>query len=227
MKLTNGLLLAVTLLSALAVSAQESPRYPEPGAIFWPKLEIAADYSYLRFGPSVPHTLRHGLLGAGGSLTYNWNEFLGLKGEVQGYTSNKNAFVIPPNSVFPNGLTGTAQGNMLTYMVGPQFKVRGHFAQPFANLMFGGAHTNIYDIALKPLCPTGSTSCTAKAPTADAFALQFGGGVDLTINRFISLRPVEIEYLLTRFANPISKAGFQSNFHYSAGLVFTLGWGTY
>jgi hypothetical protein len=226
MKLTNGLLLVVTLLSAIAASAQ-APHFPEPGVIFWPKIEIVADYSYIRFGPSVPHTERHALLGAGGSLIYNWNEFLGLKGEVQAYTSNKNAFIIPPDSVFPNGLTGTAQGNMLTYMVGPEMKVRRHFAQPFANLMFGGAHTNIYDIALKPLCPTTATTCNVKAPTAESFAMEFGGGVDLVINKYISLRPVQVDYLLTRFSNAISKTGNQSSFHYSAGLVFTLGWGTY
>ena len=228
MKLTNVLILVVTLLSAIATSAQQSRgRIPEPGEILWPKLEVAAVYSYVRFGPSVPHTQRHGLLGGGGSLTYNWNEYLGLKGEVTAYKSNKNAFVIPPNSVFPSGLSGTAQGNMLTYMIGPQFKVRSHFIQPFANLMAGGAHTDIYDIALKPLCSPTAGSCSAKAPTANAFALDFGGGVDMPINKFISLRPVQIDYLLTRFHNPISKAGNQSNFHYSAGLVFTLGWGTY
>ena len=226
MKLTNVLVLVVTLSCAIAASAQQS-RFPEPGVIQWPKLEVAVDYSYLRLGSSAPGTQRHNFLGGGGSLTYNWNEFLGLKGEVQGYTSNTTAFNIRPNPSFPNGLSGTAQGNLVSYLFGPQLKVRSHFDQPFAHIMVGGAHTNTYDIVLKPVCSPTAGSCTAKAPSDNSFALDFGGGVDMRINRYISLRPVQIDYLLTRFSNVITKTSNQSTFHYSAGLVFTLGWGGY
>lgn len=218
MKLTNVLVLVVTLSLAIATSAQE---------IRWPKIEAGVDYTYLRFASSNPYTKGLSLLGGGGSLVYNWNEFLGLRGEVQAYTSNTTAFVIPPNSSFPRGLSGTAQGNMLTYMIGPQFKVRSHAIQPFAHLLFGGAHTNIYSIALKPLCQPTAGSCSTKAPTAESFAMDFGGGVDIPINKVISFRPVQIDYLLTRYSNPITKTNDQNNFHYSAGIVFTLAWGPY
>jgi hypothetical protein len=140
MKYPRALLL-VMLSTATVTWAQE-----------WPKVEIAAEYSYLRFAPSGPYTKGHSLNGGGGSIGYNWNEYLGIKLDLQGYTSNKTGFNIPPNLTFPNGLTGNVQSNLFTYLIGPQFKVRAHMIQPFAHLLFGGAHTNVYGNAFKTLC---------------------------------------------------------------------------
>jgi outer membrane protein with beta-barrel domain len=194
----------------------------------WPKVEVGAGYSYMRFAPSGPYTKGHSLNGGGGSLVYNWNEYLGIQMELQGYTSNTTGFTIPPNSTFPRGLTGNVQGNLFTYLFGPQFKVRAHGIQPFAHLLFGGAHTNVYGNAFKTLCqPIVGNCVVTKAPTANAFAMEFGGGIDIPINRTISFRPVQIDYVLTRFSNPFTKTNNQNNFHYSAGIVFTLANGGY
>ena len=219
MKLTSTvtLVLLEMLLLGVVTWAQE-----------WPKVEVGADYSYLRFAPSGPYTKGHSLNGGGGSLVYNWNEYLGLKMDLQGYTSNKTGFAIPATATFPNGLNGNVQGNMFTYLFGPQLKVRAHKIQPFAHLLFGGAHTNVYGNAFKTLCQPIAGNCgVTKAPTAEAFALDFGGGIDLPINRIISFRPVQIDYLLTRYSNPFTKTSNQNNFHYSVGVVFTLANGGY
>jgi hypothetical protein len=217
LKLTNILVLLGMLLLSMATWAQE-----------WPKVEVGGDYSYLRFAPSGPYTSGHSLNGGGGSLVYNWNEYLGLKMDLQGYTSNTTSFAIPPTVTFPNGLIGNVQGNMFTYLFGPQLKVRAHRIQPFAHLLFGGAHTNVYGNAFKTLCQPILGNCSvSKAPTANAFALDFGGGLDIPINRTISFRPVQIDYLLTRFSNPFTKTSNQNNFHYSVGIVFTLAHGGY
>jgi len=194
----------------------------------WPKVEVGADYSYLRFAPSGPYTKGHSFNGGGGSLGYNWNEYLGIKLDLQGYTSNKTGFNIPPNLTFPTGLSGNVQGNLFPYMIGPQFKVRAHRIQPFAHLLFGGAHTNVYGNAFKTLCQPIVGNCViTKAPTAEAFAMQFGGGVDIPISKRISFRPAQIDYLLTRYSNPFSKTSNQNNLHFSAGIVFTLANGGY
>jgi hypothetical protein len=147
---------------------------------------------------------------------------------LQGYTSNTTGFNIPANSTFPNGLNGNVQGNMFTFLFGPQFKVRAHKIQPFGHLLFGGAHTNVYGNAFKTLCQPIAGNCgTAKAPTAQAFALDFGGGVDIPINKTVSFRPAEIDYLMTRYSNPFTKTSNQNNFRYSVGIVFTLANGGY
>lgn len=211
MNFTKALIFAAILLAGLTAWTQEFPRF-----------EAGANYDYVRFAPGGPYTKGHSLNGGGGSFVYNWNEYLGIKADLQGYTSNKTGFNIPPNSTFPNGLNGNVQGNLFTYLFGPQFKVRAHKIQPFGHLLFGGAHTNVYGNAFKTLCQPTASACTiTKAPTAEAFAMDFGGGVDIPINKIISFRPAQIDYLLTRFSNPLSKTTNQNNFHYGVGVVFT------
>jgi len=212
-KLKTTLTLGAILLLSMAAWAQEFPRF-----------ELGADYSYARFNPSAPYSNGHSLNGGGGSATININGYLGIKMDLQGYGSNTTSFNISPDPTFPGGLSGSVQGNLFSYMFGPQVKVRAHKFQPFANLLFGGAHTNVYGNAYETLCQHMVGNCAlTKAPAADAFAMEFGGGLDIPINKTVSFRPAEIDYLMTRFDNPLSGTNNQHNFRYSAGLVFSLG----
>ena len=202
---------AIALLSAIC-SAQEFPR-----------AEIGVNYSYMRYAPSVSYSKGHSLNGGGGSIVFNWNEYLGIRADLQGYTSNTTGFNIPSTPAFPNGLQGNVQGNLFTFLFGPQFKVRAHRVQPFGSLLFGGAHTNLYSNAFTKLCQPIVSGCqVSKAPTAQAFAMSFGGGVDIPITKTVSFRPAEISYLLTRFSNPFTKTDNQNNFRYMVGLNFSL-----
>jgi hypothetical protein len=190
----------------------------------FPRAEIGANYSYARYGPSAPYSKGHSLNGGGGELNLNFNEFLSVKMDLQGYSSNKTGFNITPNPTFPGGASGNVQGNLFTYLFGPQLKVRAHHFQPYGHLLFGGAHTNVYGNAFKTLCQPIVNGCTlTKAPTADAFALDFGGGVDIPIAQHFAIRPAQIDYLLTRFSNPFTGTNNQNNFRYSAGIVFAFG----
>src|SRR5437879_9196191 len=189
----------------------------------FPRAELAFDYTFARYNPSAAYTKGHSLNGGGGALVYNLNQYLGLKMDLQGYGSNTTSFVIPPNNIFPEGASCRVHGNLFTYMFGPQIKVRAHHFQPFGHLLFGGAHSNVYGNAFKQICQPLPGACNfSKAPTGNAFAMAFGGGVDIQINRTISFRPGEIDYLLTVFTNPFTK-GNQNNLRYSAGINFTFG----
>jgi len=213
MKVARVLTFGAILLLSLAAWAQEFPR-----------AELAVEYSYARFSPSTPYSKGHSLNGGGGSATVNINDYLGIKIDLQGFGSNLSSFNIPANPTFPIGLNGRVEGNLFTYLFGPQIKVRAHHFQPFGNALFGGAHTNVYGDAFKILCQPIVGGCDlSKAPTADAFAMQFGGGLDIPINKIISFRPAEIDYLITRFDNPLSGTTNQHNFRYSVGLSFNLG----
>ena len=213
MKVTKLFIFGGILLLGMAACAQEFPR-----------TELGFDYSYARFGPSAPYTKGHSLNGGGGSVVINISEYLGIKMDLQGYGSNTTGFNISPNPTFPGGALGSVQGNLFTYLFGPQIKVRARRFQPFGHLLFGGAHTNVYGNAFKTLCQpiVGGCSFTG-APAADAFAMAFGGGVDIPINKTISIRPAQIDYLLTRFNNPFTGPNNQNNFRYSGGIVFTFG----
>jgi Outer membrane protein beta-barrel domain len=217
MKWTKAVVFGAILLLGLAAWAQEFPR-----------AEVGIDYSYARYSPSASYSKGHSLNGGGGSLTYNFNEYLGLQMDLQGYGSNHTAFNIAPNSTFPGGLHGDVQGNLFTYLFGPQIKVRSHGFQPFGHLLFGGAHSNVYQDAFSTLCQPIVGGCgVSKRPASDAFALEFGGGLDIPINHIITFRPAEVDYLMTRFSNPFTGTSNQNNFRYSVGLVLTLGHTTY
>jgi len=217
MKVNKVFMIAAILLLGVTARAQEFPR-----------AEVGFDYSYARYAPSVSYSKGHSLNGGGGAVTFNWNEYLGIRADLQGYGSALTGFNIPPNATFPHGLNGNVEGNLFTYLFGPQFKVRAHKVQPFGALLFGGAHTNVYQHAFTTLCQPISGGCAfTKAPTAEAFAMQFGGGVDIPINHIVSFRPAEVSYLLTRFSNPLTKTNNQNNFRYSVGVYFNVGNTTY
>jgi len=213
MKIKTVLIFGAILLLGMVAWAQEFPR-----------AEVGFDYTYARYAPSAPYSKGHSLNGGGGSATLNINDYLGIKMDLQGYGSNLTGFNIAPNPTFPLGASGNVQGNLFTYLFGPQVKVRTPKVHPFVHLLFGGAHTNVYGNAFTTICqPIVGGCAVSKKPAADAFAMAFGGGIDIPIHRHVSIRPAELDYLLTRFDNPFTGHKNQNNFRYSAGLVFTLG----
>ena len=206
MKIKTAMILGAILLVAMAAWAQEFPR-----------AEIGFDYSYARFSPSTTYTSGHSLNGGGGSFTFNITQSIGIKGEFQGYGSTLVGFTIP---TIPGGVTGNVQGNLFTYLFGPQVKIRSEKVQPFVHALFGGAHSNVYANAYKAVHGTGST--ISVTPSNDAFAMAIGGGIDIPITKIIAIRPAGIDYLLTRFSNPFTGTDSQNNFRYTAGVVFNL-----
>ncbi len=217
MRFTKGVVFGAIFLFGLAAWAQEFPR-----------ADVGFNYSYARFSPSTPYSQGKSLNGGGGSFTININEYLGIESNLQGFGSNHTAFRIPANATFPTGLNGDVQGNLFTYLFGPQIKVRAHGFHPYGHLLFGGAHTNVYTDAYNTLCqPVAGACAISTRPAADAFAMEFGGGVDIPINHVVSFRPAEVNYLLTRFSNPFTGASNQHNFSYAAGILFSFGHTSY
>src|SRR5215469_17240184 len=97
----------------------------------FPRGELGFDYSYVRYNPSAIFTKSHSFNGGGGSLVFNVNRYLGLKADLQGYGSTTSNFVIAPGPNFPTGVNANVQGNLFTYMFGPQIKVHSPRIQPF------------------------------------------------------------------------------------------------
>jgi hypothetical protein len=213
MKTAKTVLLGAIVLSlGVAAWAQEFPRF-----------EAAADYSYARYVPSANNVNNYSLNGGGGSFDVNFTQYLGIKVDLQGYNSNTNTFRVSPGPNFPNGVTGQVSGNLFTYLFGPQIKFRLGSFHPFFHALYGGAHSNVYGTAFNTLCQPIAGTCSFKStPSGNAFAMAYGGGLDLRINKSISLRPAEIDYLYTKFSNQFTNTN-QNNFRYSAGVVFTFG----
>jgi hypothetical protein len=114
-------------------------------------------------------------------------------------------------------------GNLFTYLFGPQIKFRSPKVQPYVHLLVGGAHSNVYGNAFTTICQPAAAACGfSKSPSGNAFAMAVGGGLDIPITSLVSIRPAEIDYLLTDFNNRFNQSN-QNNFRYSGGITFTFG----
>jgi len=189
----------------------------------FPKAEISFDYSLVHFNPSFMFNEKqsHNLNGGGGAAVLNVNEYFGVKAEFNAGTSVTTSFSVPQGTTLPSGFplpggtTLKAQGNLFTYLFGPQVKYHGRI-QPFAEALFGGAHSNLYASLFR------QGHIVGKAPSDNAFTVALGGGVDIPVSKSVSLRPVQFDYLLTTFNNLFSTA-HQNNVRFLAGVVVNVG----
>jgi hypothetical protein len=98
-----------------------------------------------------------------------------------------------------------ANTHLQTYLVGPQLRFPGPIS-PFAHFLVGVGHESI---------GTGvSGGSTTTGPTQNAFASAIGGGLDLKVLPFISVRAIQFDYLLTHFNSQT-----QNQPRISAGIV--------
>ena len=192
-------LVVVGLILGTVAFAQDSP-----------KVEITGYYSYFRFNPENSGTLSsHSLNGGGADISYFFTQMIGIKAEFGGYQSN--------SVTFTNGTsTATASANLFTYNAGPVVKFRSGKFEPFAEALFGGAHSSFYGNLCKQLA-----TCVVNNPSNNAFDFVIGGGIDIPLTHSIAFRPAQVDYVLTRFGNGFT-AGNQNqrNFRYQAGIQF-------
>jgi hypothetical protein len=190
-----------------------------------PKAEVFGEYSYLRFNPTLPGIQNRSFNGGGGGVTFNFNNYFGIKAELMGYGSTN--YTIPAGTTIP-GVTPptvttapiTTQGNMFTYLFGPQITYRTSKANVFGELLFGGSNSNAYANIAEALNGVGGNVASG---TQHPFTMAFGGGLDVKVAKNVAIRPVEIDWLLTRYTNPFTQTNNQNNFRYVAGVVFYLG----
>jgi opacity protein-like surface antigen len=183
------LVFGAIMLCGIPVLAQE-----------YPKAELFMGYQWIRFGTAMGGNPNVNFNGGGGSIAYNFNPMLGLKAEFTGSGFGDHT-VTSSNGVN----TLTRSGNMFTYMFGPQVTLSRGTAQPFGHLLLGGAYSNYYGNVTQNI---GSTSSTTQDAGKQAFALAFGGGLDVKVSKSIAIRTFQIDYLMTRFSGrAISTAG--------------------
>jgi len=102
----------------------------------------------------------------------------------------------------PSGVGVTA----ITYLFGPKVSVKVGPVTPFGQVLFGGIHGSGGGIS------------------ADAYAMTFGGGVDLKVSHHFAIRLAQIEDLYTRFdtSNFSASGDSQNSLRFSTGVVFKL-----
>jgi len=186
------------------------------------KFELYGEYSYLRFNPTIFGLNSRSFNGGGGGATWYFVKILGIKADFMGYgsttfTRTVSSTIVTPSGIIPAG-TYTTQGNMFTYLFGPVVKIPIPKVAPFGELLFGGSNTNGYANLTNEIIASGGT--ISRTPTQHPFTMAFGGGLDISISQHISLRPGEIDYVLSRYTNPLTSTNNQNNFRYCGGVVF-------
>jgi hypothetical protein len=191
------------------------------GCVAWgqdvPKVEVPVGFSFVNVHPNLAPITSFNVFGGGGEFDVNFGNYFGVKADFMGYTQGSGLKNQLDNKL---GYTGSANGNVFTYMFGPQIKKHTGKVQPFGEVLVGAAHTNAYANIANAEGETASGS-----GNNNGFALAAGGGIDFKVNQVISFRPVQVDYLLTRFsANHVANyTANQNNFRYFAGIVFTFG----
>ncbi len=180
-----------------------------------PKQEIYLGYSFVRVNAatSVPAFTANGGLG---SFQYNFNDYVAAVAEVGG-THNGNISGVQLDSTF------------MTYLFGPRFTVnKARKVEYYVHGLFGASHYTRSILVTTVVNPQTGVSASGRAEgSADAFSMAWGGGIDLKLSRTIALRPIQLDYLMTRFQplfmDGVGSANSNSNQHhirYSTGLVF-------
>jgi outer membrane immunogenic protein len=174
-----------------AAAAQSTPLAP---------LEIEAGYNYLHTNAPPKDCGCFSMNGGEASAAYRLHHSFSAVALFQGVT---------------NGNVND-QGRSLTltsYTFGGRYTY--HFADhrlaPFGQVLVGAAHAD------GSLYAKGSAS----SGSATAFASSIGGGADVTLTPRISLRVVQVDYLLTLLPNGVNDR--QNNLSVSTGIVFHVG----
>jgi hypothetical protein len=137
----SALIFGLVLLFGTTILAQD-----------YPKLEVPVGYSCMRFNPENSNIVSgFSLNGGGGGVTVFVNHASSISAEFNGYSSltKTSTFPTTANSPCPAGCTVKADGNLLSYSIGPVFKYRSDHFEPFVEALFGGVHSNTYQNLFK------------------------------------------------------------------------------
>jgi outer membrane protein OmpA-like peptidoglycan-associated protein len=188
----------------------------------FPKVETSPAFMYIRTpisftlpgGTSVSQSFN--CAGGGGTLAYNFTRVVGIAADLGGCKYF--------GQTVPAPISSNVDGTAFTFLFGPRltFRNKSPFT-PFAEVNFGGMRISL-------TCNNNSANICPGSPSysKSAFALTAGGGFDIRLSKKFSLRPVQAEYLYTRFGNDCALTvctfnNNQNSFRLKSGIV--IGWG--
>ncbi len=195
------ILIGTIALLPLALAAQDATV---------PKATIFGGYSYLR-------NSSNGFNGWDGQVTANFGRYFGATADISGEYRTATSLVF-------TGFSGSANQRLYNFLFGPT--VTGRFGKNavFGHALFGAARSSLGAGIAIPIIGGISTGLTS----ATAFAMAFGGGLDIGLSDHFAIRPAQVDYLYTRFNSvdalttglATTTTGHQNSFRYSAGIVF-------
>lgn len=162
-----------------------------------PKVEVYGGVSVLHIDDNGLHAPKRNFAGWDSEFQYNLNKLLGITADIGG-----NYGRLAPN--IPNSHT-------YTYVFGPTFSYRRENATIFVHTLLGQNSTNII---------TTGTSGSSNS----AFAMAWGGGIDVKVNHTFAIRLAQFDWLYTRHnLVPLGGKDNQNNVRLTGGVVINLG----
>jgi hypothetical protein len=200
-------LVCLSALAPLALAAQEQP-----------KATVFGGYSYLRNGSSNSIGGSNSLNGWEGQATYNFTPYVGLTADISGSYRNAASFAFLP------GVSVSANQKLYNFLFGPTVTANMGPVSVFGHALFGAAHSSLGAGVNLPIIGGLSQGLTS----ANAFAMAFGGGIDIPVSRHFAIRAAQLDFVRTQFSAldalstglSSSANGGQSSFRYSGGVVF-------
>jgi len=191
-------LLFTTFLIACSASVLLGQTTGEP-----PKNEFFAGYSYhsADINTLTVDPRRTGQNGVNLEYTRNVTKHVGITGDASAHFHR--------DTRSTSGGTFTSKRDQYFLLGGLQFKAGGKRIQPFAHALFGAS---LFRGFTSDIRPSGNVYTF---DDATSFAMAFGGGLDIRLNRRIDLRLIQADYTPTFFGS-----GRQNNFRLSVGIVF-------
>ena len=208
-------LLAAMLLSAFAgfLPAQD-----------YPKSDLFFGYSFVRYNSAqtIPAFTANGGISTFG---FNFTDHFGMEAQLGGiHNGNVNNFQFDTTA--------------FQYLFGPRVSLGRHRrVDPYIHALFGGQSTSTSIssssiLVVNPPIAGGALVPQRFEASTNSFAMSAGGGLDIKLSRLITLRPIQLDYYLTRIEAPDvtvplgttpPRARNQNNLQYAAGIAFTFG----
>ena len=207
-------LAGLILLTVGAALAQDFPKVETSPAFMY----IRTPISYSNGTTSIKQSFN--CAGGGGTFAYNISSLIGIAADLGGCKYF--------GQTVPAQVSTKIDGNGFTYLFGPRITLRKGKLNPFFEVNFGGMRISLS-------CKSSSTNCNAfshgNTYSKNAFALTAGGGFDIRLSKKFSLRPIQAEYLYTRFgnscpANICTNNNNQNSFRLKSGIVIAWGAGS-
>ena len=165
------------------------------GARDEPRLEAFGGYSWVTTSllqDTVFLQARTGFSGWNSSLDWNTTHNLGFVAEASGFLGT------------PSQDDSMVRTRYYAFLFGPKITHhnRTDKVEVFVHQLFGASHATL-------------ASNSSRSLTASGFALAAGFGMDFVVRKHVSLRPVQVDYMISQLA-PHS----QNQFRVSTGVVF-------
>ncbi|MGC2695324.1 MAG: hypothetical protein WA738_05980 [Candidatus Angelobacter sp.] len=149
--------------------------------------------------------------------TFNFTKHFGVTADFSGNSRQ-------PAGISFLGFSAGTQQHLYNFLFGPTATAYFGKSSVFGHALFGEAHSSLSAGISVPIIGGISAPLTS----ANAFAMAFGGGVDIGLSRHFAVRAAQLDYLRTNFnatdalASGLSSStgNHQNSLRYSGGVIW-------